>query len=331
MKIFRVVFLILFTNAISHKFLLYFWNDYFGGSIVLIPVFMIKNLLYTLFFLIGVVIIGLLPVALIYGLSDVVRFVVFRIIGYRKEVVRKNLEGSFPGISENELKKIIRLFYKNLADILLEGIWSFTMSKKQAYTRHRIVNPEILEPFASAGQSVIVVTSHYTNWEWGTLSANSVPEYNIVAFYKTINNKYIDYLVRLNRSKFGTTLTSINETSLSFEKFKNIKTIFLMASDQGMPKKFVEKAFRVHFLNRDTPFLHGMEKHARLNNLPVVYADIQRARRGYYTLELSVLTINPLELREGYLTEMYANKLQSIIHKKPQDWLWSHRRWKSIA
>jgi len=101
-----------------------------------------------------------------------------------------------------------------------------------------------------------------------------------------------------------------------------------MAADQGMPKKFAERAYWVQFLNRETAFLNGMEKHANLNNLPVVYMDVQRIRRGYYTIELSVLTTKPGELEKGALTEMYARKLESIILKKPENWLWSHRRWK---
>jgi len=101
-----------------------------------------------------------------------------------------------------------------------------------------------------------------------------------------------------------------------------------MAGDQGMPKEFMDRAYWVQFLNRETAFLHGMEKHARLNNLPVIYADIQRIKRGYYVIEFSVLTQQPLELEEGVLTEMYARKLESIILKKPENWLWSHRRWK---
>lgn len=286
------------------------------------------NLINTLFFLIGVIIIGLLPVPLLYGFSNIVKFIIYRIIGYRKVIVKKNLEGSFPGMSKEALNIVTRLFYKNLADIFLEGIWAFTMSRKQIFNRHHIINMEILEPFAKSGQSFIAVTGHYTNWEWGTLSANAVPGYNIVAFYKRINNKYIDRLVRWNRSKFGTTLASINETSLTFEKFKDKKTIFLMASDQGMPKKFYEKAFWIRFLNRDTPFLHGMEKHARFNNLPVVYVEVQRVKRGYYTVELSVLTSKPNELEKGVLTELYARKLESVILKKPENWLWSHNRWK---
>jgi KDO2-lipid IV(A) lauroyltransferase len=243
-------------------------------------------------------------------------------------VVKKNLEGSFPGIPDKELKRLTKLFYKNLADIFLEGIWAFTISRKQILNRYRIINPEVLEPFSLSEQSVIGVTGHYTNWEWGSLSASIITEFNIVAFYKRINNRYIDKLVRWNRTRFGTTLASINETTLTFEKFKDTKTLFLMAADQGMPKEFVDRAYWIQFLNRDTPFLHGMEKHARLNNLPVIYIEVQRVKRGYYTVELSVLTTKPLELEMGALTEMYARKLESVILKKPENWLWSHNRWK---
>jgi len=143
-----------------------------------------------------------------------------------------------------------------------------------------------------------------------------------------MNNKYIDKFARWSRSRFGTTLVSIKETSTSFEKWKDAKTLFLMAADQGMPKQFSERAYWIRFLNHEIPFLHGMEKHARLNNLPVVYIDVQRERRGWYTLELSVLTTTPLELENGKLTELYARKLESVILKKPENWLWSHNRFK---
>ena len=101
-----------------------------------------------------------------------------------------------------------------------------------------------------------------------------------------------------------------------------------MAADQSVSAEYKDKEHWIQFLNRDTPFLHGMEKHSRNNNLPVIYADVQRVKRGFYTIELSVLTMNPLELDDGVLTELYARKLESVILKKPEDWLWSHRRWK---
>jgi KDO2-lipid IV(A) lauroyltransferase len=286
------------------------------------------NLLGAFLFIIVVLFIGLLPVPLLYGFSNLFRFIAYWIIGYRRDVVRKNLESSFPGIPDEELKRLTHLFYINLADILIEGIWTFTISRKQILKRYRIINPEVIEPFSDSGQSIIGVTGHYTNWEWGSLSASIQTDYNVVAFYKPIKNKYIDKIVRWSRSRFGTTLAAINETTLTFEKYKVSKTLFLMAADQGMPKKFSERAYWIQFLNHDTPFLHGMEKHARSNNLPVIYVNVQRVRRGYYAVELTVLTTKPLELEEGALTEMYARKLESVILKKPENWLWSHNRFK---
>jgi KDO2-lipid IV(A) lauroyltransferase len=279
-------------------------------------------------FILSVLFIGILPVPLIYGLSGMLKFIAFRIIGYRTVLVRNNLSSSFPGIKEEEIKRLTRLYYKNLSDILIEGLWAFTISKKQLLKRYRIINPEVLSPFSDSGQSVIGVTGHYNNWEWGSLSASLQTDFNVIAFYKQMNNKYIDKFARWSRSRFGTTLVSIKETSRSFEKWKDSKTLFLMAADQGMPKQFSEKAYWLKFLNHEIPFLHGMEKHARLNKLPVIYIDVQRERRGWYTLELSVLSANPSDLENGKLTQLYTQKLESVILKKPENWLWSHNRFK---
>jgi Kdo2-lipid IVA lauroyltransferase/acyltransferase len=280
-----------------------------------------------LFFFV-ILFIGLFPFPLLYLFSNFIRFLIYRIFRYRKKVVVKNLEECFPKLTKQELNKLVVLYYKNLTDVFLEGIRAFTMSRRQILKRHKIINPEFLDQFYESGQSIIGVTGHYANWEWGSLSASLQTTFNVVAFYKQLNNRYIDKFVRWSRTRFGTTLASIKETSATFERFKNNPSIFLMAADQGMPKKFLDKAYWIQFLNHDTAFLYGMEKYARLNNLPIVYIDIQRVKQGYYTIELSIIAKNPLELEDGKLTEMYAHKLESIILKKPENWLWSHRRWK---
>jgi len=285
-------------------------------------------LLSASFFFLSIIFIGLLPFAIIYYYSNLVRFFLSHIFKYRKGVIINNLKGSFPNSSSKEIKRLVALNYKNLADVLVEGVKAFTMSRKQILNRHRITNPEVLDSLYQKGQSIIGVTGHFANWEWGSLSASLQTKYNVVAFYKPINNKYIDSFVRWSRARFGTTLASIKDTALTFEKYKDTPTIYLMASDQGSPKGLLNKAYWINFLNRETAFLYGMEKYSRLYNIPVLYVDIQRAKRGCYTIELSILTQNPLEFDEGKLTEMYANKLESIIIKKPEDWLWSHRRWK---
>lgn len=284
------------------------------------------KLLLTAVFLFFVLLIGLLPFFVLYLFSDFSRIILYHIAGYRKTVIRQNLIKTFPNLNQDELNKIIGSTYKNLTDILVEGIKSFTMSCKQIRKRHQILNPEILDPYFEQGKSIIAVTGHYANWEWGSLSAGLQTKYKVVAFYKPLSNKWIDKFLRWSRSRFGTSLASIYETSKTFEKYQATKTIFVMAADQSPAK--AEKAFWVNFLGRDTAFLHGPEKHAHSNDYPMFYVDIQRIKRGFYQLKLSCLVENPLILNEGEITEKFAKRLETSIKNDPGNWLWSHRRWK---
>jgi len=63
-----------------------------------------------------------LPFWLLYGLSDLIRFFLFSLFGYRKKVVLENLRNSFPEKSEEEIGRIARKFYKNLTEIILEVV-----------------------------------------------------------------------------------------------------------------------------------------------------------------------------------------------------------------
>ena len=123
-------------------------------------------------------------------------------------------------------------------------------------------------------------------------------------------------------------LFSISETTSTFKDLKDTPTIFLMAADQSPGRKYIDNAYWIDFLGRDTAFLHGPEKHARANNYVVMYIDVQRTKRGYYTVELSLIADKPSELEDGEITSRFAKKLESVINKEPSNWLWSHNRWK---
>ena len=196
------------------------------------------------FFFACVVLIGLLPFPLLWGFSDFIRLIVYRVFGYRRKVVVSNLEGSFPEKSSKEIKRLTNLFYKNLADILLESIKAFTMSRRQIVKRHKIINPEVLEQFYDLGQNVIGVTGHYNNWEWGSLSASLQTKYKVVALYKELNNKIINRFVLWSRTRFGTTLASIKETSITFESRKNEKNGF----PDGCRPRYAKTSYRMGIL-----------------------------------------------------------------------------------
>ncbi|MFP4556200.1 MAG: lysophospholipid acyltransferase family protein [Bacteroidales bacterium] len=280
------------------------------------------------FFYFGVFLIGILPFPLLYIFSNLLRIVLHRVIKYRVDIVRDNLTNAFPEKSKSDLIELEKLVYKNLADIFLEGIKSFSLSTKQINKRHRVLNPQILDSYLNNKQDILGVTGHFANWEWGSLSASTQINASVVAFYKKLNNKYIDRFVRKSRAKFGTILASIDKTSKAFEVNIGRKTVFVMAADQNTIRKNLNKSHWFNFFGRSVPFLHGPEKYATLYNLPVVFIDIVRVERGYYEVELSTLAEKPSELPEGEITRRYAQALENRIRRKPEEWLWSHKRWK---
>ncbi len=280
------------------------------------------------FFYLGVLLIGILPFPLLYAFSNLFRLVLHKIVKYRVQVVRNNLTNAFPEKSRSELRRLEKLVYKNLSDIFLEGIKSFSLNHKQIRERHKVLNPELLNPFFKNKQDVLGVTGHFANWEWGSLSASTQIDATAVAFYKKLNNKHIDRFVRKSRAKFGTLLASIDKTSVAFEENIGKKTVFVMAADQNTIRRNLDKSHWFNFFGREVPFLHGPEKYAKLYNLPVVFIDIVRIKRGYYEVNLSTLVERPSELPNGEITKRYAQTLEDRIRRKPEEWLWSHKRWK---
>lgn len=284
------------------------------------------KLITTFFFLFFIFLIGIMPFFVLYLFSDFARFLLQHVIRYRLKVINSNLDKALPGLGKQEKSRLVGKIYKNLTDVLIEGVKSFTMTRGQVRRRHRILNAEILDPYLKSGKSIVAVTAHYNNFEWGSLSPGVFTNFNVIAFYKPLSNNYIDRFVSRSRSKFGTMLASIRETSSTFEQHKNIPTVFLMAADQSPSNH--SKAIWVNFLGIETAFLHGPEKYAASNGYPVFYIHVERVKRGFYTCELSLLADNPGTLPEGEITRRYAAKIESIIREKPENWLWSHRRWK---
>jgi KDO2-lipid IV(A) lauroyltransferase len=258
--------------------------------------------------------------------ADFVKFILYRVVGYRKQVVESNLRLVFPEKSDKEIQKLVSGSYRNLADVLVEGLKAFTMTRSQIRRRHKVLNPEICDQYYKDKRSVIAVPCHYGNWEWGSMSGSLQLIHQFVVFYKPLANKWVDRFARWSRAKYGGNLVSIYETAKIFRNYQNENSIFIMAADQSPSN--ASKAIWVDFLGRDTAFLHGPEFYAKKFNLPVVFVDIQRRRRGFYELTLEVIADNPSELEAGEITQRYATKLEEAIREKPENWLWSHRRWK---
>jgi len=278
-----------------------------------------------IFYYILILPLSLLPYPLLYLLSDIIFLIMYRVIGYRKEVVFTNLKNSFPNKSKQELKKIMSDFYRHLCDIIMESVKGFTISEKQLRKRLIIKNPEFSNYFADKRQSIIFVGGHYNNWEICAQAFAMYSNHKCIGIYKPLSNAFINDKIYTSRSKYGMHLISMKQTKKSFEDGDEPKAI-VFGSDQNPANP--KRAHWVHFLNQDTGVLFGVERYAKEYDWPVVFVSIRKAKRGYYEVEYSLVTDNPNEEPHGKITEDFTKRLEQDIINQPQYWLWSHKRWK---
>ncbi len=254
---------------------------------------------------------------------------VYYIIGYRKEVVRINLEKSFPEKTEKEIHEIRRMFYLHFCDVLFETIKLLTISKKEFKRRCRIDDNsiKIFHYFFEKNQTFIGVMGHCGNWEWGAIAHQVYFSRMITGVYHPLHNKSMNKFMLDLRSRFGGDIVAMSQLykRLLTLRQQNISTTVGLIADQTPPP---ESAYWTTFLNQDTGVFNGTEKLARKFNYPVVYLNIKKARRGFYELSTTVLTEKPNELPEGEISELHTRQLEKNIREQPYIWLWSHRRWK---
>ena len=269
--------------------------------------------------------ISILPYPLLYLISDILYLVMFKIIGYRKSVVLSNLTNSFQNKSKTEIDNIANKFYRHLCDLILEGIKGFTISKNDIKKRLVVKNPHIINDFFNQKRSVILVGGHYNNWEIFAQGFAISSFHKCIGIYKPLSNKFLNNKLSKSRSKYGMNLISMKNTIRSFEDNHDIKAIIFGADQNPANPK---KAHWIKFLNQDTGVLFGTEKFAKKYNWPVIFVNIIKKKRGFYEVELSLVSDEPEKEKHGQITEKFTKTLEKNIINQPEYWLWSHKRWK---
>lgn len=255
-------------------------------------------------------------------------FLVYHVVRYRREVTRRNLEHSFPELSAQERRRIERAYYHHICDLLCEAIYNLYASPAAIMKRYHIVNRQLVNRYYEQGRSVVLLSAHYNNWEYMITSLNFQLMHRGVGVGKPLQDKLVaDYVTR-RRARFGTEIvdqTNVRQV-MQFYHDHQVPVAYMMLSDQW--PNDVHKAYWTTFLHQDTPFLYGAEYFARKYNMPVLYYEVEKVRRGRYQVKFSLLCENPADAPQYSITEQYVRRLEAAIRRNPQYWLWSHRRWK---
>lgn len=269
--------------------------------------------------------VSLLPFRVLYLLSDVMYFLVYRVFGYRKAVVTANLERSFPDKSAEEIRAIRNGFYRYFCDLSLETIKTLTVSSAAVNERFTCGDISALERFYKENQSVILVMGHLGNWELCGAYFSQLPLHPLYVLYHPLRNKHFDALFYRMRTRHGTRLYPMKSAFKGMVKDRGKLTATAFIADQTPSPS---RAYWMTFLNQDTAVFRGTESISRKLDYPVIYLSVIRERRGHYRLESELLAEHPRELPENALTELHTKRLEQDIIAHPETWLWSHRRWK---
>ena len=267
-----------------------------------------------------------IPFGMLYRISDGIAYFLYKIMHYRYTVIHTNLKNSFPEKSDVEIEAIIQKTYLNLSDIIVESVKGMSMNLKEIVERYHFKNPEVADKVFRKGLSAIGLVSHYNNWEWGAYATEAQLKLQVAGVFKPIKNKMINQYFHKIRSRFGAQIVAMNQTGRAIIENRGKPTLFVLIADQNPSN--LKHVHWINFLNQDTACFDGPEKIARKTNYPVLHFAIERVKRGFYEIEVSMLCENPGKTFTSEITRQYMKTLEKQIQEKPENWLWSHRRWK---
>lgn len=273
------------------------------------------------FFLNGI---ASLPWWALYIVSDLFHFWLYHVMWYRRKTVWRNLSAAYPDKNAEEINDISLQFYKNLCDQVLETVKLFKASPEEISERFQ-VDTTVYDKLFADGRHVLQASSHQFNWEWGNWILNQHTRFHIRIIYMIQKNKSLEQLVNEYRVRYGTELIPANDLNAMVTDSKKLGMTVFLADQNPSDRK---RAAWVNFFGSEIPFHRGLEILARRKGHAVVFDEIIRVKRGHYKSVSKLAFEDGSRTSEDEITTAYVQFLEESIRRQPENWLWSHNRWK---
>jgi Kdo2-lipid IVA lauroyltransferase/acyltransferase len=286
-----------------------------------------KNIKYFFQFL-GIIF--LLIIYKIIGLkySSKVSSKIFLLLGplfKSKKICEKNLIKAFPDLTETERNKITNNMWLNYGKIFAEYIFikNFRISKNLS-KNILVENQDELEKIKKSKKPVIFISGHFNNFE---LMAMHIERsgVDLAAIYRPLNNKFLNPLMERIRTKYicnKQIKKGISGTKKLLRYFKNGSSIALMIDQR------VSEGIKSDFYNEKAFTTTIPAQFVKKFNAKIVPIYIERIQDNNFKLKI----YSPLEFKKEESIDSitsYLNKvLEKMINKKPDQWIWTHDRWK---
>ena len=273
---------------------------------------------------------AMLPMTILYILSDILYFLIYYVARYRRVIVRNNLINSFPEKTKKDIIELERGFYHHFADHFVETIKLAHISQEELLKRMYIRNPEVVLDLLDKGHTCFIASlGHYCNWEWLCgVSPSFDDRVTLYHIYRPMKNTAFNRLFTYVRTRFKSVGIKKDEAKQDMNTLKRDKTPSLTCfiADQTPSKEKLH--YWTTFLNQDSAILTGQERVAKNLDIPVFFVDMIKVKKGYYAADLILITDKPKETPDYYITDKYVELMERSILRNPAYWLWTHKRWK---
>ena len=271
-----------------------------------------------------------LPMAVLYSFADVIYLLLAYGVRYRWRIVTENLRNSFPEKTPAEIERIGKAFYGHFSQVVVEILKLAAMQPAELRQRLRFTNPELMTRHFADQRLVLSLGSHMGNWEWILSGAALEFPGRAAGVYKPLNNLFFEHFMRRLRTRLGADAVPMLATLRYLVAHRGEGRTLSLLTDQAAGPE--DKPYWTQFLNQDTSFYTSADRLAAQLDCAVLYVGIRRVRRGYYEVTFT-------ELPDGRaakgapagtfpITEAFARQLETDMRASPEQYLWTHRRWK---
>ena len=241
-----------------------------------------------------------------------------------KNLIKENIIKAYPNIENKDLKKIINDMWGNYGRILSEYVFMKNFRNSKLSDNIIIKGQEILDKIKSENKPVIFISGHFNNFE---LMAMHIEKsgLEVAAIYRPLNNKFLNFFMEKIRKKFickHQIKKGISGTKKILNHFKNGTSIALMIDQR------LSQGIKTNFFNQEALTTTIPAQFVKKFNCKIVPIYIERINKFNFALKVYEPISYSKDETIHNITSDLNKILEKMILKNPEQWIWSHNRWK---
>ncbi len=252
---------------------------------------------------------------------------IFEIIGpflRSEKIINSNIKKALPNINPKDLKKIREQMWNNYGRIFAEYIFIKSFRFGKLSSKVEVVGQEILDKIKNSNQQVIFISGHFSNFELMALCLEK-SGVKLCTIYRPLNNIFLNFIMEKIRIKY-ICKNQIKKGIAGLKKLINLKKKNFSSAlmiDQRVSEGILSNFFYEKALTTTIP-----AQLVKKFNIPIVPVYIERIDE----LKFRITINKPLNFSEDKTIQSITDELnqiiQSMVLKRPEQWIWSHNRWK---